>query len=456
MAAEIIPLPGTRGLTSPIAHYIRVGERGHLQLEELHARGRFHASRVVIDASWARYQRKFIAALYSDGIELVLDTKSAELSEPAKRNGFARHTPWAPEEDTRPLGGQYFQSGRHDIVPQIARFAVENNFSAVLAPCHFLRQGANDPWFDIDLRACERLRKALDESGGEKIAVDYSLIISHTLLRDEASRGALIGQLASIPFENLWIRASGFGSDGTAPGARSYINSLSALHNLGRPIISDYLGGLIGLGSVAFGAASGIAHGVGERERFDAGNWHEPPPDKKEDEEKKGGGRTNRVYIASIDRSLTVSELKALARARGGRRLLVCSERECCSGLEDMINNWRAHFLKQRSNQIRRIEEVPDLRREDDFLSKELALADQQSRQIGELNPVESELRPMGKETLAEAKLRLLARLKKHAKRDGKLRATLENLHETRGQNVPRARPTRHRVGKTSKIANSR
>jgi hypothetical protein len=78
-----------------------------------------------------------------------------------------------------------------------------------------------------------------------------------------------------------------------------------------------------------------------------------------------------------------------LAKARGGRRLLVCGDRDCCSGLDDMINNWRGHFLKQRFEQIQRIENVPDLKREDDFLNRDLALADQQSRQIMQLNPVD-------------------------------------------------------------------
>jgi hypothetical protein len=110
-----------------------------------------------------------------------------------------------------------------------------------------------------------------------------------------------------------------------------------------------------------------------------------------------------------------------------------------------MINNWRAHFLKQRHDQIQRIADVPDLKREADFLNRDLALADQQSRQIRDLNPIESELVPRNGESIADAKNRLVERLKKHARRDEKLKATLENLHTTRGQGAPRARPTRFR-----------
>lgn len=441
--AEIIVLPSARAPATPIAHYIRIGETGHLRLEELHGHGRFYARRVVIDASTFKFQRKFFEALKKDGIELVLDTKAAELSEPAKRSGLARQTPWAPQNDLAPMGAKYFQPGKNDVLEQIARFAIEHAFSAVLAPCHYLREGPNDEWFGVDLQACDRLRKYLDQLGGEKIALDYSLILSHTALRDEAIRGALIAKLTSIPFENLWIRASGFGADGTPAGMRAYINALNALHNLGRPIIADCLGGLVGLGTLAFGAASGLAHGVGERERFDASSWHLPP--KKKDDDEKSGGRTKRIYIAGLDHSLTVAELKALAKARGGRRLVACTDRECCSDLDDMINDWRAHFLKQRTMQVQRIAEIPDLKREDDFISKDLTFADQQSRQIRELNPVESELRPKRGETLAKTKERLIERLKKFARRDEKMRATLENLHETRGASAPRARAPRYR-----------
>jgi hypothetical protein len=423
---------------------LRIGEQAHLQLEDLHSQGKLHARRVVIDASRLKYQKKLVQLLKADGVELILDTKSAELSEPGKCRGFARGAPWSKPDDNSPMSPRYFLDEKFGVLEQIAQCAIENGFAAVLAPTHYLREGPNDNWFTVDLIATERLRRTLDRLGGKDVAIDYTLIVPHTLLRDEAARGALIDKLAPLTFENLWIRASGFGSDGTAPGTRAYINSLGAFHNLGRPIISDYLGGLVGLAGLAFGAVSGLAHGVGERERFDAGSWHLEPKER-DDDEKAKGGRQSRVYVASIDRSLTVPELRALARARGGRRLLVCDDRDCCSGLEDMIENSRGHFLKQRFDQIQRIEKVPDLNREEDFLSHDVALADQQSRQIKRLSPVEVELMPSRKETLAEVKERLLKRLAQHARRDEKLRATLENLHETRGSNVPRARSARLR-----------
>jgi hypothetical protein len=39
MSAEIIPLPGARIQSRPTAHYLRIGETGHRQLETMFAEG---------------------------------------------------------------------------------------------------------------------------------------------------------------------------------------------------------------------------------------------------------------------------------------------------------------------------------------------------------------------------------------------------------------------------------
>jgi hypothetical protein len=447
--AEIIVLPGAKPPASALAHFVRIGNSGHLQLEDLQAHGRFPAKRVVVDAPRLRYQARFLATLGKDGVEIVLDTKAAELAEPAKRFGYAQYAPWTPPDD-RLLGPEYFEKGPKDIVGRIADVAIEANVNVVLAPTHFLRGGATDAWLNMDLETCARLRAELDARGGKHIAIDYSLITPHTLLRDEATRGAFAARLDNLPFEFLWIRASGFGADGTPAGARSYINALGGFHNLGRPVVADYVGGLIGLATLAFGAASGIAHGVGELERFDASGWHHPPVKDEGDDEGRRGGRINRVYVSALDRGLTAAELRALAKARGGRGLVVCQDRNCCNHLDHMIENWRAHFLTQRSKQINRLATVPDLKREEDFLCVDVAAADQAARQIKELNPVESELVPRKGETPAEAKANFVKRLNQQARREEKLRATLENLHETKPGGSPRVKSASSRIQSSS------
>jgi hypothetical protein len=317
-----------------------------------------------------------------------------------------------------------------DIVGQIARFAVAQQVDAVLAPGHFLRHGHRDEWFNVDRSACRALRDALDREGGKQIEIDYLLVPTYTHLQDEAVRGVFLSGLQDLPFSNLWIRASGFGADGTPLGARRYITALSGLHNLGKPVIADNIGGLIGLAAVAFGAASGLAHGVGEHERFNASGWEKP---RKKKEDGQGGGSQVRVTIPGLDKSATLDELTALARSRGGHRLVVCGNRNCClHGVDDMTKNWRAHFLYQRFSRSDALEKVPDHNRTRYFLDNDMAEADRLARQVKELKTGNKEL---------------TSRLTKHSRRIESMREVLESLFEARGDGVARARATVRRGG---------
>ena len=87
------------------------------------------------------------------------------------------------------------------------------------------------------------------------------------------------------------------------------------------------------------------------------------------------------------------------------------------------------------------LEATPDLMRANHFLDKEVAALDRASRQIKELKPVVGELKPMKNQTLEEAAKSLVKRLANHAVRNEKVRATLENIHQLRGRDAPRAAP---------------
>ena len=431
MSAKILPLPGVRAPTQPIAHYLRIGLTGHRQLETLHGEGRLPATRVVVDASKLAFQKELVSALRLADAEIILDTNAAELSALARFDGAFKTAPWAAKSDGSPLRPEHFTGDARDgVIASIARYAVENDVHAVLAPGHFLRLANQDEWFEVDRIACVTLREALDREGGGRIAIDYVLIPTYTHLRDEAIRGAFLSGLHDLPFDNLWVRASGFGSDASALGARRYITALAGLHNLGKPIIADHVGGLIGLATAAFGTASGIAHGVGERERFDASQWDKP---RRKKEEGREGGRTIRVTIPDLDKSVTRKELRMLAEARGGHRLVVCGDRDCCPhGLEDMIKNWRSHFLHQRFARTHALELVPDHNRTRHFIETDLAQADRLARQVKQLKT--------GDEDMAK-------RLVEHSRRVESRRAALENLYETLGDNTARAPEAKRRSG---------
>ena len=423
--AQILPLPSIKAPAQAIGHFVRLGETGHRQLADLHAEGRFSPKRLVVDASRFRHQKELVSALRASGTLVVLDTKAAELSAEAKFSGFAKGAPWASAGNGKPLGLDHFApTAPCDVIGQIARFAIENKVHAVLSPSHFLGRGSGTKWFEVDCRACLALREALDRAGGRRIGIDYQLLIPHVALDDVMERGRLIEAIKDLPFDNLWIRASGFGADAGPLTTRRYLNSLSSVHNLGKPIVADYLGGLISLAAKSFGAISGFAEGIGERERFDARDWHKPPKPRDDDHV---FAPQKRVTITGFGRTVTVAELKLLSEAKGGRRLVACNDRTCCShGLPDMLSNPKRHSHNQRLNQVRELERVPDLNRAQHFLDGEMRCADRLARQIKELKTND--------DTLSK-------RMADYSRRTEKLRAALEDFHETRGNDLPRALP---------------
>lgn len=425
MAAQILPLPGFQASTQPIGHYLRLGHTGHVQLGTLLARGRLPATRVVVDAAKLKFQKELLTALRAAGAQIVLDTNAAELSALERFDGVFKTAPWAAAGEGLPLQPRHFDpTSSASIIEEIAQFAVGNNVDAVLSPTHFLRNAHRDEWFEVDRVSCVALRDALDRNGGKDIGIDYLLMPTYMQLHDEVVRGAFAAALDSLPYDNLWVRASGFGADASPLGTRRYITAMAGLHNLGKPIVADHIGGLVGMATIAFGVVSGIAHGVGGHERFNASSWDKP---RRKNEDGQQGGMQTRIVVPDLDKSLTIDELDRLARAKGGHRLVVCGDRNCCPhGLEDMKKDWRAHFLYQRFRQVGDLEVIPDQRRAHHFLEGDMATADRQARQIKELK--------VGDDKMTE-------RLKKHSRRIESLRAGLENLYEDRGAGAPRALP---------------
>jgi hypothetical protein len=321
MAADVVQFPHKVPPISPLAQFIRLGETSYRRHASLFAEGHLNAKRVVIDASVIRYLKDEVRQFRDADVEIVLDTRAAELAAKAKIHGLVRKAPWAALCPDEPLGPTFFRTGHPcDIYGQIARISVENGVRAALTPSHFLGDPTFAEWLDIDRESCIQLRQALDEAGGRDIAIDYLLIVPHLQLNETDIRLKIMAALADLPFDNLWVRASGFGNDAGAQPVTRFITSLAQLHNLGKPVIIDYLGGLVGEAVMALGVASGFAHGIGESERFDARQWHEPP---KERDAEHPSGRAQRVSVGAINRSFSLREYETLLSARGAKRLLI-------------------------------------------------------------------------------------------------------------------------------------
>ena len=435
MPAQILPFtkPGAATQT-PIPCFVRIGE-AHRQLSSLHAAGHLPARHAVIDASRLRHQSEIVGAMREAGTQIVLDTEAAELAAPAKCQGHARRAPWA-REDGRPLGPEDFRGeARTKLLAQMAQCAVENGFHAVLSPTHFLGDPAFGDWLSVDVDTCLAFRKALDQEGGRSIAIDYPVIIPNIMLNGPGTRGGLISVLRDLPVANVWIRASGFGADAGPLAAKRFLMAISGFHNLGKPIIADYLGGLVGQAALGFGVISGLGKGVSERERFEAREWHKPPP---KDEDGGGGfGRATRFTIPDLYRSVTLPEMNVLSGARGGKRVCGCGDRSCCqNGYTDMLADHRGHASRQMFRSIEAIEKVPDLLRGHSFLNGQMANAVRKAREIQSLRPSAAEAERHGV-NLDD----LMKRMTAHSRKMDKTQASLQNLYDARGKDAPRARP---------------
>ena len=392
----------------PLAGFLRVGHTGHRKLMDLQAAGRLPFRRIVFDAAHLGEQVELVKRLKASGCEIVLDPNFAEMATEGRFGSSSiQKLPWANLD--RPWRPDDCDGRRnHNTARALADFAVKVGVDVVLAPTHLLEK-ASDAWRVIDLRLCEALRRELDQCGGSDIAIDYQLITTSALLKDSVHRQTLAADLASMPIENVWIRASGFGATATGAGTRHFIEAARGFHELGRPLVVDMAGGFAALGAAAFGAVGGISHGVGQQETFKAADWRKPPSG--------GGGASARAYVHELDRYFKDDQLQAIFGAKGGRSRFGCNDTNCCPhGGEDMIESSHAHFLTQRHRQLDDLSKAPELRRAEHFLLRHLDPAIRSARHAARLKIADEKVMA----AVNDAKVRLV-----------RLRDALADLHET-------------------------
>jgi hypothetical protein len=133
-------------------------------------------------------------------------------------------------------------------------------------------------------------------------------------------------------------------------------------------VIGDHVGGLIGLGLLAFGAVSGIAHGVTMHERFDTAHW------RRERHPGKGWSLAHRVYVPELDLLLRPPEARLLLESSvRARNLFGCRDTHCCPrNTKDMLENPARHFLYRRIQDVAELGRTPDSLRAQTFLEGHL------------------------------------------------------------------------------------
>ena len=430
MSAKILEFPSGAGLAPPIAQFVRVGD-AHKKLGGLVGMERFPAKRVVLQASRLDKQRQLLDLLKQSRVELVLDTQVAELASLRKFRGQERNAPWGQFCEAGPLGPDHFRAdAATDVVGAIARTAVEHGFDVVLSPAHYLGDPSFAGWLNVDRESCVALRKALDREGGRHIRIDYPVIHAQTALQKNETRSVLLETFGALPVDNVWLRASG--SEGTAgpESTRRFFNMLSGLHNAGFPIILDYLGGTLSLAALAFGLASGRSLGIGEMEKFDAREWHKLPRERKDD--KVSFGRAVRIPIPGLGRTLSKNEVLLLSEAHGGKKLIAGQLRS----VEELLSNAREYQLGQMAQEIGAMEAIPQLRRDEWFLTSSIAPMVRKSRDFARLKPPKARA-----EELKIDPDKLMSRLAEHAQKAEKSQIALEAFRDSRSDDAPRARP---------------
>lgn len=344
-----------------IAPFLRVGTNDHRRFEDLISSGRMPAERFVFEAANVSKQSALIQTIKSEDRELVLDPSVAELSSVGRFSSAVRHAPWAKEG--APLEASDFERGSNiNVAQRIAEFGIKHQFDTILSPSHLLDQDIS--WAQQDFQSCVDLRRELDVHGATDIAIDYQLIISYARLREPNFIHQLIDQLQGLPFQYLWVRISGFGMDATPTSVAKVTQALFQLQRLGRPVICDYLAGLTSLALTAFGAASGFAHGVAKKERFNTSTWNVTK------ESSGGWGQEKSIYFDVLDRRLSVSASRDLfKKSPGARRELCCRNERCCPTHEATILHPESHEINQKMGAVAFLSNIPPEMRADRFLT---------------------------------------------------------------------------------------
>lgn len=364
-----------RPVEAALALYFRPGRNDHAILAQALTEGLTGVRGIIFDPARLKVQQDLLSEASRRGVERVLDTRMMELAiQTAGSPAALASLAWASAGQKQPdeLGGL---AGK-EAAKAIAEFAVGNDFSAVLAPTHYLASIKN-PWISVDTFLTQAVRARLDALQANRIPVYYPLAIPAAAFRESLFRKEIVRVLKDLPIDAVWLRVHPFGTTASGPIAlRGYIEACQELHQLGIPLVAEKTG-TVGIALLAFGAVGGIESGITTGESFDFGRLTRPP--------KKGRAflAHPRVYLKELGAFLPSEEAHGFFELRRMKTFFGCRERCCPRGLQDMLGNPRKHFVVTRAKEVARVSSVPvTLRRQtylEDFLRPATDLALQAS-----------------------------------------------------------------------------
>lgn len=349
-----------RSVPAPLGLYLRPGFNDHKALSERIASGGTSFSGVVLSAGRGERHEELRADARTHGLEAVLDPHIVELATPV---GFAQYQalPWAG--DAMHTVASLGRGQGAVIAADLASYAVQHQFDAVLAPTHYIG-GTSDPWLSIDARATVELRRRLDEAGAGETRIYYPLSLSQRAFSDDEQREQIRHTLKQLPIDALWLRVHPFGSSCSGAALKRYIDACLDLQQLHVPLVAERTG-TVGLPLLAFGAVGGIECGITFGERFDFQSLMRPR------DKDKGFSRPSRVYIERLGVFLEPDQAEAFFAAKGTKAFFACQDPDCCrDGARSTVKDARRHFLNARMKEVRRVGSAPDPLRAGQYLEE--------------------------------------------------------------------------------------
>ena len=352
-SSNVIRLPRPRQLRpgpASLGFFVRVGRNDHVEMLHLIATGENGIFGFVIDAQNVERHRELITEARRRDFDVILDPKTQPMGLPGGHTGNLAALPWGLPRHHNVTDFDGLEGQRR--AAQIVEMAASNGFTQLLGPTHLL-SSANDLWLRRYIAMMNWTAGRIAATGAE-LGLIYSLALPMEILRRRTERQAIVAAIADAECGATWLKVENFGDDATGEKAAAYIEACRDFHDRGLPVVGDYIGGLPGLGALAFGAIGGMAHGVTMQQNFKAANWRRPPVP-------GSGGPARRVYMPQLDMLMPRKMAEALlATSPRIRALCGCRDTHCCPhGIRDMVGLPARHAIYQRAREIERISSAP-------------------------------------------------------------------------------------------------
>jgi hypothetical protein len=367
-----------------LGSYVRVGHNDHRELLHLLTSGERGIFGFVIGANNIERHRELITEARRRDLDVILDPKTQEMAFPHVMSESLASLPWSLDRYHNLADFDGAQGERR--AAQVVEFAATHDFTQILAPSHFLSSSA-DPWLQRDIAALNWTAERITKSGTD-IGLIYSLALPIRTLRLPSERRKLITATAGARFDAIWIKAEHFGDHATGEKAAAYMDACREFHECGVPVVGDSIGGLPGLGFLAFGAVGGIAHGVTLQQSFNTSHWRQPRGP-------QGGGAGWRVYVPQLDVLLKppVAE-RLIGTSSRIRAICGCRDTHCCPhGVSDMIKRPARHAIYQRAREIEKLSAIPQNFRAERFVDDHLRPVSDMVARIATVNGLDEKLR---------------------------------------------------------------